>query len=264
MPADVTIPRLPWVPVYVERLWSSDFFAVATDAEFRAAFCLWLKSWAQRPPGSLPNDDRLLCRLAELGNDLDKWKKVKRIALRHWIRCTDGRLYHPVVAELVIEAFEKLSSNKRRTAAATAARWNSTKPDIRQGKRDGNRSGPKGKANSNNINLSYKDNNTSSAPARNGHAPAHETNGHDFSRGNLVTELGRCAPLRAIGAPLRSKRKELLRQKLLRFADATMHGDERKLAISGLCGGDSEHSEQWWLDRIDAQMRARNWNDVPR
>ena len=42
VPPDITIPRLPWVPVYADRLWESNFFAVATDAEFRAAFCLWL------------------------------------------------------------------------------------------------------------------------------------------------------------------------------------------------------------------------------
>jgi len=136
VPADVTIPRLPWVPVYVDRLWSSNFFAVATDAEFRAAFCLWLKSWAQRPPGSLPSNDHELCRLAELGADLAKWKKVKRVALRHWIRCDDGRLYHPVVAQLVIEAHEKLSKNRARTASATVAAT-----EARNGRREARRNG---------------------------------------------------------------------------------------------------------------------------
>jgi len=124
VPADITIPRLPWVPIYADRLWESDFFGVATDAEFRAAFCLWVKSWTQRPPGSLPTDDRLLCRLAELNGNLAKWKKVKRIALRHWIECDDGRLYHPVVAELVIDAHKRLSAKQERMANARAARVN--------------------------------------------------------------------------------------------------------------------------------------------
>ena len=122
VPADVVIPRLPWVPIYADRLWSSDFFAVATDAEFRAAFCLWLKSWTQRPAGSLPNDDRLLCRLAELNGNLAKWGKVKRIALRHWILCDDDRLYHPVVAELVLDTHKRLSAKQERMANARAAR----------------------------------------------------------------------------------------------------------------------------------------------
>ena len=124
VPPDLVIPRLPWVPVYADRLWESNFFAVATDAEFKAAFCLWLKSWTQTPPGSLPNDDRLLCRLAELNGNLAKWGKVKRLALRNWILCSDERLYHPVVAELVLEAAKKLKGKQERMANARAARLN--------------------------------------------------------------------------------------------------------------------------------------------
>lgn len=124
VPPDLVIPRLPWVPVYADRLWESNFFAVATDAEFKAAFCLWLKSWTQTPPGSLPNDDRLLCRLAELNGNLAKWGKVKRLALRNWILCEDERLYHPVVAELVLEAAKKLKGKQERMANARAARLN--------------------------------------------------------------------------------------------------------------------------------------------
>jgi hypothetical protein len=122
VPPDLAIPRLPWVPVYADRLWESNFWGVATDAEFRAAFCLWLKSWNQRPPGSLPTDDRLLCRLAELNGNLAKWHKVKRIALRHWVECEDGRLYHPVIAELVVDTANKLNKKRLRTEAARAAR----------------------------------------------------------------------------------------------------------------------------------------------
>jgi uncharacterized protein YdaU (DUF1376 family) len=124
VPPDLAIPRLPWVPIYADRLWESNFFAIATDAEFKAAFCLWLKSWNQTPPGSLPNDDRLLCRLAELNGNLAKWMKVKRIALRHWILCEDDRLYHPVVAELVVDAANKLKGRQERMANARAARVN--------------------------------------------------------------------------------------------------------------------------------------------
>jgi hypothetical protein len=137
VPPDTVIPRLPWVPVYAARLFESDFFAVATDAEFRAAICLWLKSWNQKPPGSLPNNDRVLCRLAGLADDIDQWRSVKRVAMRHWKRCDDGRLYHPVVAELVMDAANRLSTARNRTAAATAARWKTTKDEIRNGIRNG-------------------------------------------------------------------------------------------------------------------------------
>jgi len=146
------IPRLPWVPIYADRLWQSDFFAVATDAEFKAAFCLWLKSWNQKPPGSLPTDDRQLCRLAELNGNLAKWRKVKRIALRHWVECDDGRLYHPVVAELILDAAVKLAGNRNRTSAATANRWKSSNGNERNGNRNGSSDGRKNSVNGDDLN----------------------------------------------------------------------------------------------------------------
>jgi hypothetical protein len=141
VPPDTVIPRLPWVPIYADRLWESNFWGVATDAEFRAAFCLWLKSWNQKPPGSLPTDDRILCRLAELGGNLRKWKKVKPVALRHWIQCDDGRLYHPTISELVLDAHEKLRRGQERTSAATANRWNGSNTNVRNGDRNALRNG---------------------------------------------------------------------------------------------------------------------------
>jgi hypothetical protein len=57
-------------------------------------------------------------------------------------------------------------------------------------------------------------------------------------------------------------RKELLRQKLYRFADATMGPNARSAAFAGLSGADPAHTEQWWLDRLDDQMRKANWNDT--
>jgi hypothetical protein len=153
IPADTTIPRLPWVPIYADRLWESDFFAVATDAEFKAAFCLWLKSWNQTPPGSLPTDDRLLCRLAELGGSLAKWQKVKRIALRHWIECDDGRLYHPVVSEIILETAVKLAGNRNRTSAATASRWKNSEQGIRNGVRNGSKNAPKSLRNGDDLEI---------------------------------------------------------------------------------------------------------------
>jgi hypothetical protein len=137
VPEDVVFTALHYVPIYSQRLFDSTLFAVATADEFRAAFCLWLKSWNQKPAGSLPNDDRELCYLAGLAGNLGKWGKVKRIALRHWEVCDDGRLYHPVVAELVIQAWNIICTNQRRTRAASLARWNSTTEGVRNGHRDG-------------------------------------------------------------------------------------------------------------------------------
>jgi hypothetical protein len=102
-------------------LFGSTFHARASDAEWRAGVTLWLKSWDQVPAGSLPADDIDLCRLAELARDLKAWAKVKLGALRGWFMCSDGRLYHPVVAEGVNNAIEAKAKQRLKTAKARIA-----------------------------------------------------------------------------------------------------------------------------------------------
>lgn len=53
----------------------------------------------------MPDDDRILAHLA--GKDLSAWRKVRNMALRGFVKRSDGRLYHPVVAEKAIEAMRR-------------------------------------------------------------------------------------------------------------------------------------------------------------
>lgn len=116
-PADSDLRSFPFMPMDIVRLFGSEFHAEATDAEWRAGVTLWLKSFHQVPAASLPNNDVALCRLAEFGTDMKRWRKVREGALRGWIRCADGRLYHPVVAEKATAALEKkLAHEKNRKA----------------------------------------------------------------------------------------------------------------------------------------------------
>lgn len=107
--------------MFRSRLFGSSFHARASDSEWRAGVTLWLKSWDQVPPGSLPNDDIELCRLAELARDLKAWKKVRDGAMRGWVLCSDGRLYHPVVAEGVNTAIEAKQKQRLKTSKARIA-----------------------------------------------------------------------------------------------------------------------------------------------
>ena len=120
--ADVDVRGFPYTPIYRSRLFGSSFHAHASDAGWRAGFTLWLKSWDQCPSGSLPNDDIALCRLAELGRDVDTWRAIREEALHGWFLCADGRLYHPIVTEGIEEAWRSKCSRRQRTKAATAAR----------------------------------------------------------------------------------------------------------------------------------------------
>lgn len=113
-PADCDLRGYRWMPLDVERVIDSDTFGLSTGDEFKTAFRLWAKSWSQIPAASLPDDDRLLAHLAGLSENMPKWKKVKVVALRGWILCSDGRLYHAVIAEKALESMGKREQHNER------------------------------------------------------------------------------------------------------------------------------------------------------
>jgi len=111
VPDDADLRGVPWMILDIRRLLNSDFCALSTGNEFKAAIMLWCKSWTQTPAGSLPNDDQILAHMCCVNQA--KWKKIKVRALHGWLECNDGRLYHPVVAEYVNVAW---NSHKKRLA----------------------------------------------------------------------------------------------------------------------------------------------------
>jgi hypothetical protein len=104
VPPDADIGKFPWFPILRSRLFNSSFNAKASDTEWRAGVTLWIKSYDQLPSGSLPNDDTELWRLAEVKGNLRTWRRIKPMALHGWLLCDDGRLYHPLIAELINSA----------------------------------------------------------------------------------------------------------------------------------------------------------------
>lgn len=109
-PPDCNLRGLRWMPLDVARVIDSDLFLISSGAEFKAAFALWAKSWSQVPAASLPNDERILAGLSAAKD----WKRVREVALRGWILCADGRLYHPVIAEKALEAMGKREEHAER------------------------------------------------------------------------------------------------------------------------------------------------------
>lgn len=116
-PSDCDLRDFPFMPLDVVRLRDSDISAIATGDEFRCAVLLWCASWHQVPAASIPDDDIVLAQLAGFGRVVREWKKVRDGALRGWIKCTDGRLYHPVVAEKANEAWEGRMAYRQRKEA---------------------------------------------------------------------------------------------------------------------------------------------------
>jgi hypothetical protein len=122
VPGNVDLRDFPYMPMEIARLFGSEFHARANDAAWRAGVTLWLKSFHQVPAASLPADDLALARLAEFGRDTKAWGKVKGVALRGWLKTSDGRLYHRVVAVKALEAWVGKLTQRRLSEAGNAQR----------------------------------------------------------------------------------------------------------------------------------------------
>lgn len=103
--AEVDLTDFPFMPLDVRRLRDSDLASLESPEACWAAVLLWAASWHQVPAGSLPDDDRVLSQLAGFGRVVKEWMRVRDGALRSFVKCSDGRLYHPVVVEKAVEAW---------------------------------------------------------------------------------------------------------------------------------------------------------------
>jgi hypothetical protein len=121
--SEVDLRDFEFMPLDVVRLRESEFAASASADEFRAGTLLWCAAWHQVPASSLPNSDSLLTGLAGLGRDRAAWAVVKDGALHGFVLCSDGRLYHPVIAEKALIAWAGRTKRRAKSAAAAAARW---------------------------------------------------------------------------------------------------------------------------------------------
>ena len=108
-PPECDLSDFQYMELDVRRLRDSKFAATPNGDAFRAGIMLWCAAWHQIPAASLPDDDVELANLAGYGRmpiSVKEWKKVRAEALHGFVKCSDGRLYHPVIAEKAIAAFE--------------------------------------------------------------------------------------------------------------------------------------------------------------
>lgn len=124
-PHDCDLRDFPRMMIDIPRLRGSEFDATPDDAAWRAGFNLWMTAWHQVPAASLSSDDASMAKAAGLGRDLRTWKKIRTAALRGWIACDDGRLYHPVVAEIALESWLEKLQQRIASGSGNAKRWGS-------------------------------------------------------------------------------------------------------------------------------------------
>src|SRR5262245_33356791 len=102
---EVDLTDFKFMPLEVARLRRSKAWFICKRRPELAfyMFNLWTASWHERPAGSLEDDDDVLADAAMCPPE--RWPAVKAEAMRGWTKCSDGRFYHPVVAEKVADAW---------------------------------------------------------------------------------------------------------------------------------------------------------------
>ena len=128
-PPDCDLRDFRFMPLDVVRFAQSDLVSFEDPAAVVAAILLWGAAWHGTPAGSLTDDDRSLCRLAGYGRGGAEWERVREGAMRGWVKCSDSRLYHPVVAEKVVEAWAGRLKLRHRTYCAAIRKHNERHPD---------------------------------------------------------------------------------------------------------------------------------------
>lgn len=112
------------MPLHVARLRDSDLASEESPEACWYAVLLWSASWHQLPAASLPDNDAVLTKLIGLGRDVRTFLKHKAGALRGFVLCSDGRLYHPMVAEQAIIAWNSKLKQRWQTECARIKKRN--------------------------------------------------------------------------------------------------------------------------------------------
>lgn len=120
-PAECDLRSHEWFPLYFDRLRKSKWWRRASDTARARNIMLWGEAFKQLPAGSLPNDDDELAEAAGYGMDVDAFLAHKDEIMAPWMLCSDGRWYHPTVAEMVLNAWDQVSERRKAGAARQAA-----------------------------------------------------------------------------------------------------------------------------------------------
>ncbi|MBK8019818.1 MAG: hypothetical protein IPK20_26210 [Betaproteobacteria bacterium] len=119
VPADVDLRGLEYMPLMGHHLFGSDFNTTNNDA-----------AWRQRETtvvvgGIEPRSTQARCptmtRRCAVWRGLaaqrqKAWKPLREIALRNFVKCSDGRLYHPFLCKQALVAWDKRVKERKRKA----------------------------------------------------------------------------------------------------------------------------------------------------
>lgn len=121
-PSDCDLRSYDWFPLFHKRLQRSAWWLRASAEAKATSVELWCEAYQQVPAASLPNEDIELATAAGFGRrDVASWLLLKQEVMSPWILCSDGRWYHPVLAEVARDAWA-IRDEKRRKERDKKAR----------------------------------------------------------------------------------------------------------------------------------------------
>lgn len=128
LPIDIDVRDLDGFMLNVERLMSSELMALSSHEVIAAALFLWCRAWKQMPAASLPDDDQVIAAFARL--PLKKFLALKPKIIRGFVKCSDGRLYHKVLADEALAAYgrKKAFRDRREKDAERLRNWRTKQP----------------------------------------------------------------------------------------------------------------------------------------
>lgn len=119
VPSEVDLREFSYMPLYTDRLMRSRTWLRCKRRPELAFYLinLWGASWHELPSASLPDDDDQLADFARC--DPHKWDDIKQSVMTEsgWILCSDGRWYHPVVAEIALQSWAGCKTKEQKRAA---------------------------------------------------------------------------------------------------------------------------------------------------
>jgi hypothetical protein len=131
-PPDSDLSDFGFMPLDVGRFRRSDLVTQEEPEAIVAAVLLWGAAWHSKPAASLSNDDRTLAQAAGFGRAVAAFQAIKAGALRGFVECSDGRLYHPVVAEKAREAWLAKLRRAWQVECSRLRKWNERHPDDKR------------------------------------------------------------------------------------------------------------------------------------
>ena len=125
-PPDCDLRDFGYMPLEIERLRHSSAWRRAKRKPALAFYMvnLWAGAFHEVPAGSIPDDDEAQADLAHC--ELRRWQRFKPDVLTGWVKCSDGRLYHKVVAEKALEGWIEKLGRKKSSGIGNAKRWECT------------------------------------------------------------------------------------------------------------------------------------------